>query len=29
MINGGRPHLLVGWTCPLPDQPGHDLRLDY
>jgi MFS family permease len=22
IINGGRPHLLVGWTCPLPDQPG-------
>jgi len=27
MINGGRPGLLTRLAAP--DQPGHDLRLDY
>jgi hypothetical protein len=27
IINGGRPRLLPGPASP--DQPGHDLRLEY
>jgi hypothetical protein len=27
IINGGRPRLLTGPTGP--DQPGHDLQLEY